>query len=267
VEVYYRGKSPEGNEEAFIREERDLLDTVGRQIENVIQLREAEEKLLLYQNQLRKMASQLSLTEESARRQFAAYLHDQIGQMLFAAKIKLGRVRAKIPYADEQESFDAIIAMIEQAIKDTRTLTFEMSIPILYELGIEAALEWLVEQTNADSDIAVTFTGDKQKKPLDEEVSVVLFRAVQELLTNVRKHAQAQNAEIAIQTDGTQVLIRVKDDGVGFTPEDLNPSGQEKYGFGLLSLRERLTLLGGCITIESTPHHGTEIALMVPLTH
>ena len=145
-------------------------------------------------------------------------------------------------------------------------LTFEMSVPILYELGIEAALEWLVEQTNADGDIAVTFKDDKQKKALDQEVSVVLFRAVQELLTNVRKHAQAHNVEIAIQGDGTQVLITVKDDGIGFNPGDVNSTGEEKYGFGLLSLRERLTLLGGCITIESKPHHGTEIALMVPLS-
>ena len=265
VEVYFLGETPEGCEEPFLREEHALLDAVGRQVENVIQLREAEERLLQHQNQLRKMASQLSLAEESARRKFAAYLHDQIGQTLFATKIKLGGLRAKIPYSDKQESFDETIAMLEQVINDTRTLTFEMSIPILYELGIEAALEWLVEKTNADGDIAVTFKVDKQKKPLEEEVSIVLFRAVQELLTNVRKHAQAQNVEIAIQTDGTQMLIRVKDDGVGFPPGALNPSGKEKYGFGLLSLRERLTLLGGYVTIESTPHHGTEIALMVPL--
>jgi signal transduction histidine kinase len=140
-----------------------------------------------------------------------------------------------------------------------------MSIPILYELGIEAALEWLVEKTNADGDIAVTFKDDKQKRPLEEEVSIVLFRAVQELLTNVRKHAHAQNIEIAVQGDGTQVLICVKDDGVGFKDGDVNPSGETKYGFGLLSLRERLTLLGGYITIESTPHHGSTITLMVPL--
>jgi PAS domain S-box-containing protein len=265
VEVYFLGETPEGCEEPFLREERVLLDAVGRQVENVIQLRAAEETLIRYQNQLREMASQLSLAEESARRKFAAYLHDQIGQKLFAAKIKLGGLRTKIPYSNKQESFDETIALLEEVINDTRALTFEMSIPILYELGIEAALEWLVEKTNADGDIAVTFKGDKQEKSLEEEVSIVLFRAVQELLTNVRKHAHAQNVEIAVQGDGTQVLIRVKDDGVGFKPGNVNPTGEKRYGFGLLSLRERLTLLGGYITIESTPRHGSAITLMVPL--
>ena len=121
VEVYYRGENPGGDEGPFLREEQAFLDTIGRQIENVIQLRQAEERLLQHQHQLRKMASQLSLTEESARRSFAAYLHDQIGQTLFAAKIKLEGLRTKISYADKQESFDETIALLAQVINDTRT--------------------------------------------------------------------------------------------------------------------------------------------------
>ena len=265
VEVYFLGNPFEENEEPFLKEEHALIEAIGRQIENVVQLREAEEMLLRYQNQLRGMASQLSLTEENARRKFASYLHDQIGQTLFAAKIKLGSLSKKMPLSDEKKSFDETIAILEQVIQDTRTLTFEMSMPILYELGIEAALEWLVEKTNADGDIAITFKDDKTKKLLAEEVSIVLFRAVQELLTNVRKHAHAQNVEVAIQGDGKEVLISVKDDGVGFNPGEINSLGQEKYGFGLLSLRERLTLLGGSITINSTPHQGTAIILRVPV--
>ena len=140
-------------------------------------------------------------TEEELLGKHITALHpanEEIGQTLFAAKIKLSSLSKKMPFSDKQKSFDETIALLEQVIHDTRTLTFEMSIPILYELGIEAALEWLGEKTNADGEIAVTFKNDKKKQLLAEEVSIVLFRAVQELLTNVRKHAHAHNVEIAL---------------------------------------------------------------------
>lgn len=266
LEVYFLGEEPESGQAPFLVEEHGLIASIGSQVANIVQLKRAEEKLVQHQNQLRNMASQLSLAEESARRNFAAYLHDQIGQTLFAIKIKLETLRSKMPQPDKKRAFDEIISTMEQVINDTRTLTFEMSMPILYQLGLDAALEWLVEQTSAQGEMSVVFRGNKQTKQLHEEVSVFLFRAVQELLTNVRKHARAHNAEVVVEYDDARILIRVIDDGVGCNPGDSNLSGQEKgYGFGLFSLRERLMYLGGQLTVESEPHQGTAITLMVPL--
>jgi signal transduction histidine kinase len=144
-------------------------------------------------------------------------------------------------------------------------LTFDLSPPILYQLGFEAALEWLTEQTSEQYGIMVAFEDDEQEKELSDDIKILLFQAVRELLTNVVKHARAQNAKVSIQRDNSHIRICVEDNGVGFTTSSRDVSKAANEGFGLFSIGERLDHLGGQFEIESKPSHGTRATLVAPL--
>jgi signal transduction histidine kinase len=146
-------------------------------------------------------------------------------------------------------------------------LTFELSPPVLYELGFEAAMEWLVRQMREQHGLSTEFRGDGQTKPLEDNVRVLLFQAVRELLVNVAKHAQARNVTVSTQMAGDEIRVDVEDDGVGF---DVSQAGSHDYktgGFGLFSIRERLGHIGGYLNVESKPGVGTRITLVAPIGH
>ena len=226
----------------------------------------AEEKIYAYQKQLRSLASELSLTEERERRRIATDLHDHIGQTLALAQIKLGVLQKLASATDLVGPVDEIRELIEQTIQYIRSLTFELSPPILYELGLEAALEWLAERTQEKHGILIDFEDDRQPKPMSEESRISLFKSVRELLTNIVKHAQTHKAKISIQREGNNIQILVEDDGVGFSPPEDKLLGKIG-GYGLFSIRERLKHLGGLIEIESKPGQGTRVTLVAPLEH
>jgi signal transduction histidine kinase len=228
----------------------------------------AESQVAAYQQNLRSLASSLSLAEERERRRLAVYLHDQIGHTLALANIKLGELQKSLPSqcpgfpAGELEKTGVLL---EQAIRDTHSLTFKISSPILYELGLEAALEWLTEQIQKDHGISARFGSDGQPKPLDDDVRVLLFQAVNELLVNVVKHARAQNVEVSIRREGGNLKVEVGDDGVGFQMPPGQARSRERCGFGLFSIRERLRPWGGLLEVQSEPGAGTHVTLTVPL--
>ena len=227
--------------------------------------KQAEKRIRTYQERLRSLASQLSLTEERERRDIATTLHDRVGQTLAICKIKLGPLRKSASSTDLAEPLEEIHQYIEDIIRNTRSLTFELSSPILYQLGLEAAMEWLTEQAWERDGIPSKFREDGQPKPLDDDMRVLLFQAVRELLVNVAKHAQAQSVEVAMQRDGNNVQIIVEDDGVGFDAFPIGSHWSEIKGFGLFSIRERLDHLGGQLKIVSKPGHGTRVTLVAPL--
>ena len=234
-------------------------------VRDITESKEAEKKLVEYQNQLRSLASQLTLTEERERQRLATFVHDRIGQLLFISKLKLETLRESANPQDTPTAIQETLTLIEQMIKDSRSLTFELSPPILYQLGLEAALEWLTENTHKTYGIMVSFEYDKQDKSLDEETKILLFQAVRELLTNVAKHAQAKEAKVSIQSDSKYVRVCVEDDGIGFAPPCKHSSKDETKGFGLFSIKERLNNLGGRLEMTTQAGLGTRVSLMAPL--
>jgi signal transduction histidine kinase len=225
------------------------------QIQDITGLKRAEEKL-------RSLSSQLSLAEERERRRLASGLHDQVGQTLALTRFKLDALRSGLDEKDTCRQLDEIEALVDEAIGQTRALTFELSPPMLYELGLEPALEWLAEQYEARYGISCKLEDDGRPKLVGDELRGVLFSSVRELLMNVVKHAQAQTAGISICRDGDNVSVSVKDDGVGFDTSDWKWNGG---GFGLFNIRERLIAAGGSIEVGSEPGRGTVVTLVVPL--
>ena len=235
-------------------------------IRDITKRKEAEKKLITYQNQLRTLASQLTLSEEQERRRFATFLHDQIGQLLFITKLKLETLKNLANPQDAATTLQEIQTHIEQMIKDSRSLTFEISPPILYQLGLEAALEWLTENAHKTYGIMVSFKDDRQDKMLDDEMKIFLFQAVRELLINVAKHAQVKEAKVSIQRDNKHVRVCIEDDGAGFTSlREYSPKDGGKKGFGIFSIKERLSDLGGRLEITSQVGLGTRATMIVPL--
>jgi len=228
--------------------------------------RQAQRKLLAYQKRLRDLASEMSLTEERERRRIAIELHDQVTQNLILFKINLGGLREKDLPRELIEPLDEIYKHLDQIIGDMRSLTFDLGSPTLYELGLEAAVrEYLNEEIQQKYGIKTEFEDDAQSKPLGDDVCALLYRAVRELLINVVKHAQAQQVKVSICKSNDNIRINVVDDGVGFKPPTEGFSSGKTAGFGLFSIRERLSYLGGSVEIESKPGQGTQVALAAPI--
>jgi len=243
------------------RDDAEQLRYAIGMVEDITEQKKNEEDIRSYQEQLRSLASDLSLTEENERRRLATELHDQVGQILALAQIKLGALRESVSTTHLAAPLEEIRRLLEQSIRFTRSLTFELSPPILYDLGFEAAVEWLADMMEEQQGLHIQINRNGYPpQPLNEEIRVLLFQAVRELLVNVVKHAQASQVQIAIAKEGKYLKVTVSDDGVGLSPD-------VSHGFGLFSIRERLKYLGGQLEVLSAPGQGAQVALMVPLKY
>jgi len=228
--------------------------------------RQAQRKLLDYQRRLRDLASEMSLTEERERRRIAIELHDQVTQNLILFKINIGSLREKKLPPELIKPLDEIYEHLDQIIHDMRSLTFDLGSPTLYELGLGAAVrEWLNEEVQQKYGLKTQFKDDGQPKPLDDDVCGLLYRAVRELLINVVKHAKARHVKVSLCKNNSNICVKVADDGVGFAPYSEGLGSGKTGGFGLFSIRERLSYFGGSVEIDSKPRHGTRVTLVAPL--
>lgn len=234
-------------------------------ITDITERKRVEGKVRQYQEQLRSLASELSLVEERERRRIAEELHDEIAQTLAVSKIRLAELRAKAGSNDLAMGLDEIQNHIDQTVAATRSLIFEISPPILYELGFEAAVEWLTEHFSEQHGLAISFKSDGKEKPLDEPIRIVLFKAVRELFVNVTKHAKASKAQVSIRANDQHLQVLVEDNGIGLDISSAESPTHMTSGFGLFNIRERLEHHGGKLEIESEPGHGTRVILKAPL--
>jgi PAS domain S-box-containing protein len=233
---------------------------------DITERKKAEEKLIDYQRQLKFLASELSLTEERERHRIATELHDRIGQTLVISKLNLGLLRQSI-FSDSIASIlDEVCNSLDKDIQAVKSLTSDLSSPILHEIGLEAAIgDWLTEQIQGKHGIESELEDDGKPKPLDEDMRIVLFRSVQELLVNVVKHAHASKVRVSILKVDSNIHIIVEDNGVGFNVTDIATISTKTGGFGLFSIRERLEQLGGRLVIESKLNCGVRVTMIAPL--
>jgi len=232
--------------------------------EDITERKEAERQLRIYQQRLRALAARLSSVEERERRAIAAGLHDDISQALALCKMKMAGLDESSSPSDVASTSGEVRGLLDEAINRTRSLTFQLSPPVLYELGFVPAIEWLAEQLEEEHGVVFSIQQYSQPPLIDDEVGIVLFRAVRELLINVVKHAQTNTARVCIDGNGDQVRVVVQDAGVGFDMAQLDSPGHPP-GFGLFDVRERLDYIGGSLQIESQPGAGTRVAMIVPL--
>ncbi|HTL30655.1 MAG TPA: sensor histidine kinase [Tepidisphaeraceae bacterium] len=203
------------------------------------------------------------IAEERERRRIATLLHDSVVQMLALSKLKINRLRRLAEHDQVKDGLSDICQLVESAMAQTRTLTAELSPPVLNELGLVAAVQWLGDRMQRDHGIGFVLD-EEESKPLllNEEAQVVLFQAVRELLTNVVKHAEASHCRVRIAATDREVSITVSDDGRGF--EKKPATDYSDGGFGLFNIRQRVSHLGGTFSIERTEPSGTRIEITAP---
>ena len=211
------------------------------------------------ESQLRDMAQQSALAESRERRRLAEDLHDGLGQILALAKVKLGMLRAGRRTATSNPGIEEIEQLLSEAHEAATSLTFQLSSPVLHDLGLVAGAQWLAEDVGRRFGICVEIEDDGEPKPLAEEVQLTLFRSLRELLINVAKHAKSGEAHVRIWRKAGFIHITVEDEGVGFDPDST------RHGFGLFSALQRLQHVGGGLRIESVPGDGTRIHMSAPI--
>ncbi|MFA5422966.1 MAG: ATP-binding protein [Phycisphaerae bacterium] len=252
--------------EEHVKQRTNDLEQANKKLRAEIKTRKhAQTKLIIYQNQLRSLASELSLAEERTRRQIAINVHDHIGQNLAMAKMKLQMLADAATDPHTELTVGEIRDIISTAIDSTRSLTFEISPPVLYELGFEAAVEWLLRRARKQHNLKTDFKSDGSKKELDETICVFLFQTVRELLVNVAKHAAAKSVCISVYRMDGEIQVSVADDGRGLNMKKLETLQTNPSGFGLFSIRERLSYIGGKLKIQAARKKGTEIIVTAPL--
>ncbi|MDQ7798667.1 MAG: sensor histidine kinase [Candidatus Edwardsbacteria bacterium] len=300
IEVYYLIKQKAAFEGPFLKEERQLIDSLAKMLHAFYQKRSAqqaihdaldhlEEKVVKrtsllndanlklkaeiaerkrteqtvkrYQQKLKKLASELTLTEERERRAIASDLHDHIGQALAMIRVKLKNLEGNAVFSGAERDLEEIRMLLEQTISYTRNLTFELSPPVLYDLGFEAGLEWLAEQTRRKYGKAVELSCPGPKLQLPEDLKVTLFRSVRELMINIIKHAGADNISIVLTNSGGRLTIEVSDDGIGLVEKGAGETA-EPGGFGLFSIREQLGCFGGRLSLAALPGRGTKAVII-----
>ena len=226
------------------------------------ELRRSNDELRRNAAQLRRLAVELAQTEWRERRRLASVLHDGLQQLLVGAQLQMSRVIAESGKWLGPSS-QRVAGLLDESIEIARTLALEISPPIRASSGLVVAFTWLARWVQAKHSLKVKVTIRGKVGPVGEDITVLLFSAVQELLLNVAKYAGVDTADLWVQEARDHLRIGVSDKGLGFDIGRLAKGPQDS--FGLFSIHERLSLVGGKVDIRSEPGTGTRVTLVVSL--
>jgi PAS domain S-box-containing protein len=216
-----------------------------------------------YQKKLRKLNLEITLIEERERRRIAENLHDSLGQTLSLAYIKLSAINNSKFQTETQKKIDEIYGLLSKAINESRNLTYDLSPPILYELGLIPTFKWKLEQIERTHKISTNLIEGETNLDVKNEIAIFIYRIVNELLQNILKHADASKIELETLKIRNKYVIIVHDNGIGFDKEKLNRNNS--YGFGLMSIKERLESFKGRLYLKSEPGNGTTARIEIPI--
>jgi PAS domain S-box-containing protein len=214
------------------------------------------------QEQLRRLSGSIMANQEQERASIARELHDELGQLLTALRMDAVWLQERLKTSDEKaaERAGAICALIDTTIEEVRSMAIRLRPGVLDDLGLVEALEWYTTEFERRAQFACIFSHNGVPA-IDDTIATAAYRIAQEALTNVARHAMASRAEVALKMAGQVLMLEVCDDGRGFDLQDL----PESRMLGLAGMRERAALVGGTLTIHSTPGEGTRVCLQVPL--
>ncbi len=215
-----------------------------------------------YQEQLRKLNSEITLVEERERRRIAENLHDSLGQTLSLAFMNLSSINPEDCPPQIRSTINFTSQLLSKAIEESRSLTYDLSPPILYELGLIPAIRWKLERFEKEFNIKTAFKVKDSESELSRENKIFLYRTVGELLNNINKHAQATEVSVELYLKEDAFNLTVQDNGVGINKQKVKTT--LNGGFGLLSISERIESINGLFTIEPN-NIGTIAHINIPL--
>ncbi|MBC2734027.1 MAG: ABC transporter substrate-binding protein [Desulfobacteraceae bacterium] len=252
---------------SFFENKGDLIGVTGI-IRDISERKEKEQLLDAYQQRLKALASKLTMSEERERRRVATELHDHVGQSLAIARLQLASAQKSNPDASCTLLLEEVSHTLLEASRETRHLIFDLSTPVIKELGLRAAIaDWLNEkmpQHGIAAELA-DYTDSAGALSLTDDQATLLFRHTRELLTNVIKHAKANRVTVEVTAAADEIHIAVQDNGVGFETAGAPGNGKEKDHFGLFSIRESMADMGGSMVIDAAPGKGCRAVLRMPV--
>jgi PAS domain S-box-containing protein len=239
------------------------LKTLNENLEKTVKERTADLKKT--NEQLRALAFELSQTEQRERRRLAQMLHGDLQQLIAGAKFNLHAIIHTEKDSSRKKSLQEIDEFLKQSLESSRMLIVELSPPILYESGLSAALEWLFIQMQKNYDLKVEFDNSLNES-IPEDISVLLFSIAKELLFNTVKHSGQLRAKLSLsKTENQSIRMDIQDYGKGFAVKDVEPC-EKNERFGLFNIRNRVEILKGNFSIDSSPQKGSKITIDLPFT-
>lgn len=219
-------------------------------------------RLVEAEQRLRWLSQKLIHTQEEERKSLSRELHDEIGQMLTAIRMVFGNLEdtRSAPQGDFKHQLVEGKGLAEQTLQMVRNLALGLRPSMLDDLGLEPALKWQAREFSRRSGIPVEFSTDGSLGSIPEEIRTCIYRVVQESLTNCARHSRAKTVRINLHGGIAELSLTVRDDGVGFDPDQTN-----SRGLGLIGIQERVHELGGTVTVESQPGKGTVLNAAIPL--
>ena len=218
-------------------------------------------------SQVRQLAAELTMSEQAERRRISRILHDDLQQILFGIQMMIYRIRSDA----EAERVDRVLAAItkadewiDTAIVSTRQIAVDLSPPVLKSEGLADTLFWVITQMEEMHGLEVELKADHPFVMPDENMRVLLFQVIRELLFNIVKHAGVVHARVELLEENGEIVIRVIDEGRGFDQDEADSGAADNVGLGLFSVRERLALFGGRVEVESASGSGTCVTIHVP---
>lgn len=222
-----------------------------------------EEELRKSQEELRNLSSHLQLVREEERFRISREIHDELGQSLSALKMNLSWVSRKIPETEKLliEKVKGLEKLVESTILFVQKIATELRPRLLDDLGLAAAIEWHLENFRNRSGIHCKFSSEPRDPKIDKRLSIAIYRIFQEALTNIYRHAKATHCTVRLTVDSENVVLRIKDNGVGISREKVTAP----VSLGIIGMKERAIALGGKVVIRGTKSKGTTITLTIPL--
>jgi two-component system, NarL family, sensor histidine kinase UhpB len=222
--------------------------------------RDREKDLASRAEQLSAVSRRLMRVQEEERTRIARELHDELGQLLTAAKLELSPLRESVAVPESIARVQRVLALLDRTLESVRRIAYELRPPLLDDLGLASAIESEVSAFQKRMGIECEISVRSTEIELDSERSTAIFRIVQEALTNVARHAHATRVEIRLRQSPSEVLLDVRDNGRGITPEQF----EDSRTLGLLGMRERVRQFGGTIGIEGVSGRGTIVTVRIP---
>ncbi|MCS6822775.1 MAG: histidine kinase [Cytophagaceae bacterium] len=263
--------------EMLIKSEADVIRKNDELMQLNRSLQETEQKLLTateekINNQImhgKIRSASLIEGQEEERKRIAIELHDGLGQMLTALKLKAENI-GQLPFENEKDTqnFNELKQLITETIAEVRTISFNLMPSVLTDFGIRSALEMLIEQLSKTSRTTIIFDSNLQQKRFDSALEIALYRICQEALNNALKHAHAENIIVQLNQKNDHLLLIITDDGVGFDAHKiLSAKRTDLHKNGIYNMQARTELLNGEIKISSSQANGTKIYVRIPLTN
>jgi PAS domain S-box-containing protein len=236
-------------------------------ITDISEIKRTEEALRASENKLHVLSSHLLTVQERERKRISLELHDELGQSLTLLKLQMRSVQRKL-HEDQKglrKEAESIIVFIDQVIESARRLSRDLSPAILEDLGLSAALRSMVDEFTARSNIKVSLDLEDVDDLIPAEKQILIYRIIQESLTNIGKHSKSQQVSLAIERGEGEVTLVVEDYGRGFDVKEVSASYSLEKGLGLAAIGERTRMLGGYLEISSSKGKGTKLNVTIPV--